>query len=88
MKLIVKISINKNQNQSQMKKTVETQTKCETDNKSDTEFVRITPLHPRDCLKRKVAKINYSWFIYFFRWLQQVIIEQYMVSRIGVFLHQ
>ena len=60
MKLIVKISINKNQNQSQMKKTVETQTKCETDNKSDTEFVRITPLHPRDCLKRKVAKINYS----------------------------
>ena len=43
-----------------MKKTVETETKCETDNKSDTEFVRITPLHPRDCLKRKVAKINYS----------------------------
>ena len=60
MKLIVKISINKNQNQNQMKKTVETQTKYETDNKSDTEFVIITPSHPRDCLKRKVLKINYS----------------------------
>ena len=60
MKLIVKISINKNQNQNEMKKTVETETKCETDNKSDNEFVRITPLHPRGCLKRKVAQINYS----------------------------
>ena len=60
MKFIVKISINKNQNQNEMKKTVETETKCETDNKSGTEFVRITPLHRRDCLKRKVAKINYS----------------------------
>ena len=60
MKLIVKISINKNQNQNQMKNTVETQTECETDEKSDIEFVRITPLHPRECLKRKVAKINYS----------------------------
>ena len=60
MKLIVKISINKNQNQNQMKNTVETQTECETDDKSDFEFVRITPLHPRECLKRKVAKINYS----------------------------
>ena len=88
MKLIVKISINKYQNQNQMKETVETQTKYETDNKSDTEFVIITPSHPRDCLKRKVLKINYSWFIYFFRWLQQIIIEQYMVSRMGVFLHQ
>ena len=47
MKLIVKISINKNQNQ--MKKTVETQRKCEIDNENDIEFVRITPLHPREC---------------------------------------
>ena len=57
MKLIVKISINHNQNQ--MKKTVETQTECETDNESDIEFVRITNLHPRECLKRKRAKIDY-----------------------------
>ena len=49
MKLIVKISINKNQNQNQMKKTVETQRKCEIDNENDIEFVRITPLHPREC---------------------------------------
>ena len=66
MQLIVKISINKNQiqnqnqNQNQLKKTVETQTECETDNKSFIEFVRITSLHQRECLKRKVAKINYS----------------------------
>ena len=60
MKLIVKISINKNQHQSQMKKTVETQTECETDDKIDIEFVRISPLHPRERLKRKVEKINYS----------------------------
>ena len=60
MKLIVKISINKNQNQNQMKKTVETQRKCEIDNENDIEFVRITPLHPRECWKRKVVKINYS----------------------------
>ena len=40
-----------------MKNTVETQTKCETDDKSDIEFVRITPWHPRECLKWKVAKI-------------------------------
>ena len=60
MKLIVKISINKNQNQNQnqMKKTVVTQR--ERDDESDIEFVRITPLHPREGLKRKVAKINYS----------------------------
>ena len=43
-----------------MKKTVETQTEYETDNKSDIEFVRITPLHPRECFKRKLPKINYS----------------------------
>ena len=60
MKLIVRISINKNQNQNQMKKTVVTQRECETDNKSGIEFVRIIPLHPREGLKRKVAKINYS----------------------------
>ena len=60
MKLIVKISINKNQNQNQLKKNLETQTECETDNKSVIEFVRITPLNQRECLKRKVAKINYS----------------------------
>ena len=62
MKLIVKISINKNQNQNQnqMKKTVVTQRERETDDESDIEFVRITPLHPREGLKRKVAKINYS----------------------------
>ena len=62
MKLIVKININKNQNQyqNQMKKTVVTQRECETDDESDIEFVRITPLHPREGLKRKVAKINYS----------------------------
>ena len=54
----MKVSINKSQNQ--MKKSVETQTKCETDDKNITEFVRITPLHPREHLKRKVAKINYS----------------------------
>ena len=59
MKLIVKISINKNQNQNQMKKTVETQTECETNDKSGIEFVRITCLYPRECLKRKVVKINY-----------------------------
>ena len=58
MRLIVKIAMSKNQNQ--MKKTVETQTQCETYGESDIEFVRITPLHPRECLKRKVAKINYS----------------------------
>ena len=56
----MRISINKNQNQNQMKKTVVTQRECETDNKSDIEFVRIIPLHPREGLKRKVAKINYS----------------------------
>ena len=58
MKLIVKISINKNQNQ--IKKTVETQAECKTDDESDIEFVRITSLHPRERLKRKVVKINYS----------------------------
>ena len=52
--------INKYQNQNQMKKTVETQKECETDSDSDIEFVRITPLHPREHLKRKAAKINYS----------------------------
>ena len=57
MKLIVKISINKNQNQ--IKKTVKTQTECETDDESDIEFIRITPLHLREHLKRKVTKINY-----------------------------
>ena len=60
MKLTMRISISKNQNQNQMKKTVETQTEYETDNKSDIEFVRITPLHPRECFKRKLPKINYS----------------------------
>ena len=64
MKLTMRISIsknqNQNQNQNQMKKTVETQTEYETDNKSDIEFVRITPLHPRECFKRKLPKINYS----------------------------
>ena len=60
MKLTMRISISKNQNQNQMKKTVETQTEHETDNKSDIEFVRITPLHPRECFKRKLPKINYS----------------------------
>ena len=54
----MKISINQNQNQ--IKETVETQTECETDNESDIEFVRITALHGRECLKRKVAKIDYS----------------------------
>ena len=58
IKLIVNISINQNQNQ--IKETVETQTECETDNESDIEFVRITALHRRECLKRKVAKIDYS----------------------------
>ena len=29
-------------------------------NESDIEFLRITPLHPRERLKRKAAKINYS----------------------------
>ena len=43
-----------------MKKTVVTQRECETDNESGIEFVRIIPLHPREGLKRKVAKINYS----------------------------
>ena len=47
-----------------MKKTVETQTECETDNESDIEFVRITSFYPKECLKRKVAKINYSLFIF------------------------
>ena len=56
----MKISINKNQNQNQMKKTVETQTECETNKESDIAFVRITALHPRERLKRKVAKTNYS----------------------------
>ena len=60
MKLIAKISVNKNQNQNQLKKNLETQTECETDNKSVNEFVRITLVHQRECLKRKVAKINYS----------------------------
>ena len=60
MKLIVKISINKNENQNQMKRPVETETECESDNKSDIEFARITRLHPREHLKRKVVKINYS----------------------------
>ena len=59
MVLIVKISINKNQHQSQMKKTVETQTECETDDKFDIESVRISPLHPSERLKRKIEKINY-----------------------------
>ena len=54
MRLIVKIAMSKNQNQ--MKKTVETQTQCETYGKSDIEFVRITPLHPRECLKIKSSK--------------------------------
>ena len=43
-----------------MKKTVETQIECATDDEKDIEFVRITSLHPREHLKRKVAKINYS----------------------------
>ena len=43
-----------------MKKTVETQIECATDDEKDIEFVRITSLHPRGHLKRKVAKINYS----------------------------
>ena len=51
---------NQNQNQNKMKKTVGTQTECETDDESDIEFVRITPLHPRERLKIKVAKIYYS----------------------------
>ena len=54
MRLIVKIAMSKNQNQ--MKTTVETQTQCETNDKSDIEFVRITPLHPRECLKIKSSK--------------------------------
>ena len=51
---------NQNQNQNQMKKTLGTQTECETDDESDIEFVKITPLHPRERLKIKVAKIYYS----------------------------
>ena len=43
-----------------MKKTVETETECKTDNEIDTEFARRTPLHPRGRFKRKVTKINYS----------------------------
>ena len=43
-----------------MKKTVETETECNTDDEIDTEFPRRTPLHPRGHLKRKVTKINYS----------------------------
>ena len=43
-----------------MKKTVETQAECEIDGKCDIEFARITSLHPRERLKRKVAKISYS----------------------------
>ena len=42
-----------------MKKIVETQRECETDDESDIKFVRITPLHTRERLKRKVEKINY-----------------------------
>ena len=54
MRLTVKIAMSKNQNQ--MKKTVETQTQCETNDESDIEFVRITSLHPRERLKRKSSK--------------------------------
>ena len=46
MKLIVKISINKNQ----MKIVLETQTECETDDKSDIEFT------PNRMLKKKSSK--------------------------------
>ena len=60
MRFIVKIAMSKNQNQNQMKKTVETQTECETDDESNIEFVRITFLHPRECLKRKSSENNYS----------------------------
>ena len=46
-----------------MKKNVETQTESETDhegdNDADIEFIKITPSHPRERLKRKVAKIKY-----------------------------
>ena len=46
-----------------MKRYVETQAECETDhegdNDADIEFIRITPSHPRERLKRKVAKIKY-----------------------------
>ena len=48
MKLIVKISINKNQNQ--MKKTVETQTECETD------VCKYNAFTPKRMLKKKNSK--------------------------------
>ena len=42
-----------------MKKTVEIRIECEANHKSDNEFVGITPLHPRDQLKRKVKKLKF-----------------------------
>ena len=48
-----------------MKKTVETQTEFKNDNESAIEFVRITLLHPRESLKRKVARlITHKLFIF------------------------